>query len=155
MEKQEKNFIVPMSGLLLPLEDVPDSTFSDKSLGEGFAIELSGDVVVSPFSGIVIAAFPSGHAFIIRRDDGLEVLIHIGLNSMKNSAAFKANIDKYQRVKQGDILTYVDKSRFPVTQGALISPLVFANPNLKLTLNKAKQNVLVGDESAVSLELLA
>ncbi|MDH3001254.1 NagE protein [Chelonobacter oris] len=154
MEKQEKQIIAPMSGELLPLEAVPDSTFSDKSLGDGFALKLSGDVVVSPFNGIVIAAFPTGHAFIIRRDDGLEALIHIGLDSAKNTAAFKAKINKYAHVKQGDILTYVDKNQFSANENALISPVVFSNPNIKVTLNKMNQAVLVGDESAVSIELL-
>lgn len=148
----DKNFIMPMSGELLSLEQVPDSNFSQKLLGDGFAVRLSGEVVVSPFSGVVIAAFPTGHAFIIRREDGVEVLIHIGLNSSGKAEAFRMQIAKYDEVKQGDVLVYVDKNKLSDKQEDLISPIVFANPDIKISLHKLNQAVVVGDDSAVTLD---
>lgn len=148
------NFAVPMTGKLIALEQVPDETFSQKTLGDGFAIALTGEVVVSPISGVVIAAFPTGHAFIIRQDDGLEVLIHIGLNSAAKPNAFRMQIEKYQRIKQGDVLVYVDKAQLGETEADLISPVVFANTNIQLSLNKINQAVQVGDTEAVSVSLV-
>ncbi|OOF58029.1 PTS sugar transporter subunit IIA [Rodentibacter myodis] len=149
-----EQFIIPMTGSLLHLEQVPDKHFSDKSLGEGFAIKLSGEVVVSPISGIVIAAFPSGHAFIIRREeDGLEVLVHIGLDSVRHEGAFRPQVQKYARVKQGDVLTYVDKSKFTDNENALISPIVFSNPNIQISLHTENKEVKVGDENIIGVKL--
>ncbi|MCI7352699.1 MAG: PTS glucose transporter subunit IIA [[Actinobacillus] rossii] len=148
-----KNFVIPMSGQLVTLADVPDETFSQKTLGDGFAIKLDGEVLVSPISGVVIAAFPTGHAFIIRDENGVEVLIHIGLNSASKSEAFRIQIKKYQEVKQGDVLVYIDKSKLGETDADLISPLVFANPDIKIELLKAGQRVLVGDTDAVNISL--
>ena len=148
-----KNFVIPMSGQLVTLADVPDETFSQKTLGDGFAIKLDGEVLVSPISGVVIAAFPTGHAFIIRDENGVEVLIHIGLNSASKSEAFRIQIKKYQEVKQGDVLVDIDKSKLGETDADLISPLVFANPDIKIELLKAGQRVLVGDTDAVNISL--
>lgn len=146
-----KNFIIPMSGKLLNLADVPDETFSQKTLGDGFAIQLKGEVLVSPFSGIVIAAFPTGHAFIIRDENGLEVLLHIGLNSAAKPEAFRMQIEKYQEVKQGDVLVYIDKQKLGANEADLVSPIVFANTNIDLL--KVNQVVLVGDANAVNISL--
>lgn len=147
------DFTIPMSGKLVSLERVPDEAFSQKKLGDGFAVILQGEVVVSPISGVVIAAFPTGHTFIIRREDGLEVLIHIGLNSATKPEAFRMRIEKYQEIEQGDVLVYVDRQKLGETEADLISPIVFANPEIKINLLKPDQNVLVGDSDAVSVSL--
>lgn len=148
-----EKFTMPMSGKLLALGQVPDTTFSDKTLGDGFAVELEGEVVISPLTGVVIAAFPSGHAFIIRREDGLEVLIHIGLNSAGKAQAFRPQVQKYDQVEQGDVLVYVDKQQLADSENALISPIVFANPNIEITLHKEGQRVIVGETDSVSIQL--
>ncbi|ABR73507.1 NagE protein [Actinobacillus succinogenes] len=147
------DFIIPMSGKLVSLEQVPDETFCQKKLGDGFAVILQGEVVVSPISGVVIAAFPTGHAFIIRREDGLEVLIHIGLNSAAKSEAFRMQIEKYQEIERGDVLVYIDRQKLGDTEADLVSPIVFANPGIRINLLKSEQDVLVGDPDAVSVSL--
>ncbi|OBW95965.1 NagE protein [Gallibacterium salpingitidis] len=149
-----EKFIVPFSGELLSLEQVPDVHFSQKQLGEGFAIKLTGEQVISPFDGVVIAAFPTGHAFIIRRKDGLEVLIHLGLNSANKPEAFQMKVEKYQKVKQGDVLVQVDKTLLAIRSDEdLISPIVFSNPNIKVQLHKQNQNVVLGDEQAITFAI--
>ncbi|TCP97819.1 PTS system glucose-specific IIA component [Cricetibacter osteomyelitidis] len=147
------SFAVPMSGKLLALNQVPDENFASKVLGDGFAIQLDGEVVVSPFDGIVIAAFPTGHAFIIRRDDGMEVLIHIGLNSAGKPKAFRMQVEKYAQVKQGDVLVYVDKNKLGDSPEELISPIVFANPDIKITLNNENQHIFVRDTESIQVKL--
>ncbi len=146
----EKNFVIPMSGKLINLEQVPDENFSQKLLGDGFAIQLEGEVVVSPFSGVIIAALPTGHAYIIRQENGIEALIHIGLDSADKPEAFRTQVNKYDEVKQGDVLVYVDKSKLSAAPEKLISPVVF-NPNVQIMLHKVGEQVQVGDDTAVSI----
>lgn len=149
-----EKFIIPFSGKLLSLEQVPDVNFSQKRLGEGFAIKFDDNKVISPFTGVVIAAFPTGHAFIIRRKDGLEVLIHLGLNSANKPEAFQMQVEKYQTVKQGDVLVRVNKDLLASQSDMdLISPIVFGNPNINVQLHKLNQNLTLGDEQAVSFDI--
>lgn len=143
------DFILPMSGKLLTLEQVPDQVFAQKTLGNGFAIQLSGEVVVSPFDGTIIAAFPSGHAYIIRRNDGLEALIHIGLNSAGKSEAFRMQVEKYAQVKQGEILTYVNPKLLGKKEEDLISPIVFSNPTLNITSDHFNEMVAVASRDII------
>ncbi|OBW90603.1 NagE protein [Gallibacterium genomosp. 3] len=149
-----EHFMIPVAGQLLALTEVPDDIFSQGQLGEGFAIKVTDDEVVSPFDGIVIAAFPTGHAFIIRRKDGLEVLIHIGLNSANKAEAFQMKVTKYQEVKRGDTLVKFNKGLLSNRcDEDLISPIVFSHPNISIQLHKQNQFVVIGDEQAVSFEI--
>lgn len=147
----DKSFASPMSGELINLENVPDENFSSKDLGEGFAVKISGETVVSPFNGTVIVALKAGHAFIIRREDGLEVLIHIGLNSADKPNAFRPQVKKYQKVKQGEVLSYVDKTKLGTEDKDLISPVVFSNPNVQIDF-LGKDKLLVGEDE-IKVEL--
>lgn len=148
----EKSFTSPISGELLTLEQIPDENFSDGGLGKGFGVKFSGESVVSPFDGVVLVALKAGHAFILRREDGLEVLIHIGLNSADKPEAFRAQVKKYQKVKQGEVLTYVDTSKLGSDEKDLVSPIVFSNPDVKIDL-LGKTRLLVGEnEIKVSLK---
>ena len=61
--KKKEAFVCPMSGIVHPMEEVPDPVFSEKSMGDGFAVELTGRQVQAPLSGTVTAAFPTGHAY--------------------------------------------------------------------------------------------
>ena len=61
--KKKEAFVCPMSGIVHPMEEVPDPVFSEKSMGDGFAVELTGRQVQEPLSGTVTAAFPTGHAY--------------------------------------------------------------------------------------------
>ncbi len=74
---------------IIPIEQVEDETFASKILGDGFAVELTDGEVIAPFDGEVTAAFPTGHAYGLKREDGLECLIHIGLDTVElNGAGF-------------------------------------------------------------------
>lgn len=81
---------------IIPVDQVEDETFASKILGDGFAVELTDGEVIAPFDGEVTAAFPTGHAYGLKREDGLECLIHIGLDTVElNGSGFDV------KVKQG------------------------------------------------------
>ena len=81
--RKEEKFVSPMEGTLIRLEDVPDAVFSEKMMGDGFAVELTGGCITAPVSGVLESAFPTGHAFGIRTREGMEVLLHIGLDTVQ------------------------------------------------------------------------
>lgn len=113
--KKNKNSIsddviyAPVDGELIDLSKVDDDIFANKVMGDGFAIEPSSSLFYSPISGVVETAFPTGHAFGIRRNDGVEVLIHIGIDTVSlKGKGFFSKIKQGDRIKATDILAEVD-----------------------------------------------
>ena len=99
----------PIEGTMVPLSEVKDPMFSEKLLGDGCAFHLSDGMIYAPISGTVTAVFPTKHAIGILADSGLEVLIHIGLDSIQlNGEGFMQYVMKDQTVKVGKPIMYVD-----------------------------------------------
>lgn len=102
------DFISPASGTLIPLEEVNDETFAKKMLGDGFAIDLQDGMILSPISGTLVSAFPSGHAFGIQNEQ-YEVLLHIGIDTVElQGDGFEVLVNQGDTIKQGDPLVKVD-----------------------------------------------
>ncbi len=142
------SFLFPLTGTLLNLENCPEKIFADKTLGDGFVIKFTGNILISPIKGVVIATFPTGHAFIIRDDKtGFEVLMHAGLKSAHKEDAFQALVKKYQRVEAGQALTLIKTEYFDDTNN--YCPVLFADPQQKFSLKKLGENIEAGDSNAV------
>lgn len=108
----DESIISPVSGKLVRLEAVNDKTFSSGAMGEGFGVLPTSNKVVSPISGTVTMIFPTGHAIGIRSDNGVEVLIHIGIDTVElNGKGFKKLVKEGNRVHQGDELIEFDKKQ--------------------------------------------
>lgn len=102
------DFLSPASGTLIPLTEVHDETFAKKLLGDGFAIELQDGMILSPISGTIVTAFPSGHAFGIQNEQ-YEVLLHIGIDTVElQGDGFEVLVTQGDTIKQGDPLVKVD-----------------------------------------------
>ena len=82
-KKEKFKIVSPLDGQLILLKDVPDSVFSQKLMGDGFAIIPQSQVVVSPISGVAESVFPTGHAVGIKTKDGIECIVHIGLDTVE------------------------------------------------------------------------
>lgn len=99
----------PVSGKLIPLEEVADPTFAGKVLGDGFAIVPEDSVIKSPVNGTVELMYETGHAVGLSTDDGKEILIHIGIDTVAmNGEGFHIIAKTGQNVKCGDPLVEVD-----------------------------------------------
>ncbi|MFG6444145.1 beta-glucoside-specific PTS transporter subunit IIABC [Microbacterium sp. P06] len=99
----------PVSGRLIPLSDVPDRIFADGVMGPGVAVVPASDDIIAPVSGEVVALFPTNHALGIRTDEGVEVLIHVGINTVAlEGRGFVAHIAQGDRVSAGQKLLTVD-----------------------------------------------
>lgn len=115
----------PLQGTIVPLEDVPDSTFADRLLGGGVAIDPSGSQVVAPAAGVVSQAFPTGHAVALTLDDGAEVLIHVGLDTVKmNGEGFTVHVKNGDRIVAGQRLVDFDRSAIEAAGYKAITPVV-------------------------------
>lgn len=98
-----------VDGKIMPITDVKDDVFSTKMLGDGYAIKPSDDHVYAPIGGTISTLFPTKHAIGITTEQGLEVLIHLGLDTVElKGAPFTVNIKKGDKVKRGDSLATMD-----------------------------------------------
>lgn len=99
----------PVKGMTVPMSEVNDSMFSNGILGEGIAIKPTDGKVYAPVDGTVSATFETKHAIGIKSDDGLELLIHVGIDTVKlNGKPFKQFVEKDAQVKKGDLLIEFD-----------------------------------------------
>lgn len=101
--------IAPVAGRMIPLEDVPDKVFASKALGEGVGIVPRDGIVRAPLSGTVISVAKTGHAYGLKSDDGVEVLVHIGIDTVQlKGEYFTPAVEKGTVVAAGDDLARVD-----------------------------------------------
>lgn len=108
--KEKKNYLVaPVSGTCIPVERVNDKVFSAKMLGDGFAVIPDGHTVVAPVSGELATLFPTGHAFGIKTKAGIEVLVHIGIDTVNlEGKGFSTKKKQGDKVKAGDPVVEFD-----------------------------------------------
>ncbi|MBO0410661.1 PTS glucose transporter subunit IIA [Enterococcus hulanensis] len=108
--KSKSNEInTPVNGEVVELKEVSDPVFGEKMMGEGFAVKPSDGKICSPVKGTIKSVFPSLHALTLKAEDGLDVLIHIGLDTVElNGEGFSSSIQEGQKVKAGDPLVQVD-----------------------------------------------
>lgn len=102
----------PVSGALVALADVPDKVFASGAMGAGIGITPDEDAVYAPISGTVHAVMRTGHAYGIKSDDGVEVLVHIGIDTVQMKGdGFEPAVTRGQRVEAGDLLATVDRAK--------------------------------------------
>ncbi len=148
-----KDFIAPIKGKLLSIECVEDEIFSDRVMGDGFAIEINGREIVAPFDGEIGATFPSGHAVCVIGDNGIQVMIHIGLETHKLPGQIhKLQVQKGDRVKAGDLLVISDYKKIRKNKAHSLCPIVFLNDE-RVELLKENQDVDVREEDIISIEI--
>jgi len=120
--------MAPLAGTVVALSDVPDPVFGKAIMGPGIAIVPSGDTAYAPGAGVVVAAQPTGHAFGLLLDSGVEVLIHVGLDTVKlKGEGFTVHVAKGDRVAAGSPLVTFDRSVIEAAGYPLITPVVILN----------------------------
>ncbi|MGV8872574.1 MAG: beta-glucoside-specific PTS transporter subunit IIABC [Rhodococcus sp. (in: high G+C Gram-positive bacteria)] len=103
------DIVAPVDGTIVALENIPDRVFSSGILGKGFGIVPTEGVVYSPITGTVMTAMKTGHAYGIKSADGVEVLVHIGIDTVRmNGEGFRAIVSQGDSVIAGDILAEFD-----------------------------------------------
>ena len=118
----------PLSGKVIPITEVPDEAFSQKTLGDGVAIIPSDGKILSPVDGKLISVAATNHAFGFLSDDGLNILVHVGLDSVSlKGEGFKIYAKKGDNVKKGDLIAEVDLALFQKRNINPMTPVLLCN----------------------------
>lgn len=142
--KKNKEIITsPLTGKVIPLKNVKDDAFAQGALGNGIAIIPSEGKVVSPVNGTISVLFPTLHAIGITSDSGVELLIHIGLNTVQlNGEGFTAHIKQGNKVRKGQLLLDVDLKSIEKAGYSTETPIIISNTKDMLDiLPTDKENV--------------
>ena len=124
------NFLLPVDGTPIPLSEVNDYLFNKKIMGEGVAIKPLGDTIISPIDGEIAVVYESKHAIMIKSEDGLEILIHVGIDSAKlQGKGFAAYVKVGDKVKAGDKILYFDRA-FIEKNVSDVTPIVITNAEI-------------------------
>ncbi len=134
-------------GQLVNLSEVPDPVFSEKILGDGVAIIPESSDIVAPVSGKIVQVFDTKHAYSILSDDGLEILVHIGLNTVElNGKGFEAIVKEGDVVKVGDKIAEVNIVCIESLGYQLYTPVIITNYNDIEIKNVQYKSVKKGEE---------
>lgn len=129
-EVQVKNesILSPAKGKVIDLAQVDDATFSSGALGKGFAVIPEDGMYYAPFDGEVSMIFPTKHAIGLTSNNGVEILIHIGLDTVElNGQYFESFVEQGQKIKKGDLLMKVDLNKVKEAGYDIVTPVIVTN----------------------------
>ena len=139
--------IAPLSGYLMPIEEVPDPVFAEKMVGDGIAIDPVTNAVLAPCDGEIIQMHEAWHALTIRSPQGLEILIHIGLDTvMLKGEGFLSHVRVGDEVKAGDVLVEFDPDYVAHNAVALLTMIVISNPDMAERISYSEGEVEGGKD---------
>ena len=131
----ETELFAPGHGHIIPLSEVPDKVFSEKMMGDGVGFIPEKGEIVAPFDGTVKTVFPTKHAIGLESDSGVEVLIHIGIDTVKlNGKGFESLVHADETVTQGQPLMKIDLAYLKENAPSIITPVIITNLGAR-TLN--------------------
>lgn len=108
-KKKEVQVYTPVTGDVIELTDLKDPVFSRKMMGDGFAVEPVDGQIYSPVAGTITSIFPTKHAITIKTREGLEVLVHIGIDTVElNGEGFEVNVSENQKVTNATKIAEID-----------------------------------------------
>lgn len=153
-KKKKISIVAPMTGEIFEIDKVPDEVFAGKMVGDGLAIKPSDGIVVAPCSGKIIQVFPTNHAMGILTPEGVEILIHIGLDTVNlKGNGFKSFVQAGDDVNKGDKLLEVDLEYVIENAKSIISPVIVTNMEKVLSLSIEKGTVQKGIDNIMDIEL--
>ena len=154
MSNQENVFetiLAPMTGTAVAITEVPDPIFIEKILGDGIAIVPTEGKVVSPVDGTVSKVAETGHIYAVTSDNGVEVVIHVGLETVAlNGKCFQIHVKEGDKVTRGQILVEFDMDAVQKAGYSLVTPVIITNTNQFADIvTSASGTVDVADELLV------
>ncbi|MDE5412074.1 PTS sugar transporter subunit IIA [Alkalihalobacterium chitinilyticum] len=145
----------PMNGTYVKVEDVPDPTFAQKMIGDGFAVEPSNGEVVSPVEGEIIQVFPTKHAIGIRSLSGAEVLIHIGIETVNmKGEGFEVFVKEGDKVQVGTKLVEFSLDLIKEKAASTITPIVITNADQVQSLKLEPVSEVVAGKTPIATFLM-
>ena len=153
--KKSLTVVAPISGKTIDLSEVPDPVFAQKMAGDGIAIDSTGDTVVAPCDGTISLIMDSKHAFAITTSSGIELLVHVGLETVSlNGEGFEVLQTVNTKVTAGTPILKLDRSFIESKGICLITPVLIANPDkLKELNNVVNADVTCGKDVVMKCTL--
>ncbi len=152
-EDNLQKIISPQTGKCIPIVDVPDEVFSEKILGDGVAIIPNTNEVLSPIKGVIDQVTETGHAFCIKSDDGLDIMIHIGVDTVNlKGEGFKCFVKNGDIVNVGDKLATADIGFIKKMGYPLHTSLLITNINSVKSMNPYYGEVVAGETCVIKYE---
>ncbi len=147
MFDKSQNFRNFAAGKIIKLEDVNDAAFSNGIMGGGYAIEPVDGKIYAPFDGVVKSIFPENHAYILKSESGLEILLHLGINTVELAGqGFEKKVNIGDKIKQGDLICVMDLDKIRGL-GKSTTCIMVINGNKKVNL--LKEGVLPAFEGQI------
>ncbi|MFC0179717.1 PTS glucose transporter subunit IIA [Thorsellia kenyensis] len=135
----------PISGEIVNIEDVPDVVFAEKVVGDGIAIKPTGNLIVSPVNGTIGKIFETNHAFSIESNEGIELFVHFGFDTVQlRGAGFTRIAEEGQSVKVGDPIIELDLALLEEKAKSTLTPVVISNLDDIKEMSKLSGNVVAG-----------
>ncbi|QCI18630.1 PTS glucose transporter subunit IIA [Buchnera aphidicola] len=142
----------PVSGEIINIEDVPDVVFSKKIVGDGIAIKPSGNKIISPVNGTISKILNSKHAFSIFSEDGVELFVHFGIDTIQlKGEGFKQIAKDDQKVKIGDTIILFDLNILEKKARSILTPVVISNMEKFKKIEKSSGSIIAGETIIMSL----
>ena len=157
MKENESNkvpdiILAPVTGKAVALSEVPDPVFADKVLGDGAAIIPAEGKIVSPVNGEISTVAETGHAYGFTSEDGLEILVHVGLETVSlNGECFKVYVKPGDKVKAGDLVAEVDLKYLEEKKINPITPVLLCSDTEGRTLQYTEGEVKAGESTVLTL----
>jgi len=145
--------VAPVSGEIVMLEQVPDAAFSSKAVGDGVAINPTGELVVAPLAGTIVKIFATHHAFCLESEEGIEIIVHMGIDTVAlEGKGFERLVEEGAEVVQGQPILRMDLAYLSEHAPSMISPIVVSNSDdyAQLTL-KAEKQVIAGQTTLLAI----
>ncbi|WMY95377.1 MAG: PTS glucose transporter subunit IIA [Arsenophonus sp.] len=140
------NIIAPISGQIIKIEDVPDVVFSEKIVGDGIAINPSGNKIVAPINGTISKIFETNHAFSMKSDSGIELFVHFGIDTIElKSEGFFRIAKEGQKVKIGDLILKFDLFLLKKKAKSTLTPVIISNMDEIKELKKSSGSIILGE----------
>ncbi|MCB9946372.1 MAG: phosphoenolpyruvate--protein phosphotransferase [Rhodospirillaceae bacterium] len=145
--------LAPVDGVLVPLEQVPDPVFAERMVGDGVSIDPLNEVLTAPCAGTVTQLHKAGHAVTLTGPEGVEVLLHIGLDTVAlKGEGFRPQVSEGQTVGAGDPLIAFDADHLATHAKSLLTQMVVTNADRTSALIPAKGAVRAGTDVALTLD---
>ncbi|WP_428909617.1 PTS sugar transporter subunit IIA [Niallia sp. Krafla_26] len=153
-KSKKESVYAPLTGKIVPLEEVPDPVFSQKMMGDGVAIIPTDGQVVSPVDGEVISVFPTKHAISLRTNHGAEILIHMGLDTVNlKGDGFTILVDDGAKVTKGTPIAQYDIEKVSNHGNNVITPIILVNGD-QFKIENRQSNLSTNGGKDIIMEII-
>ncbi|MDR2572109.1 MAG: PTS glucose transporter subunit IIA [Oscillospiraceae bacterium] len=144
----------PLDGNVVPISELSDPVFSDDILGKGIAVIPSGGRIISPADALITMMFDTGHAVSLETDSGVELLIHVGIDTVKLKGEHYTICKQTEdRVKTGDVLMKFNAQAISDSGYETVTPVVICNPDSFKTISFAPKGPIKEGETLITIKV--